>query len=443
MFRKRILSLLILSSVLFSVAFADCPSHWAKESYDLGLSKGILHHDINANYSEFITREDFAKLVVHYYIRQKGYNNLEELLAVDLSSEFDAYEYPFKDLDYSLDSYKYIVAANILGFVNGVSSSEFAPTAKISREQAAKMLFTVYEKVLKDNSLDVEKHDEVAEFIDHSSISQWANKYVYPIRALGIMNGEGDNLFNPKGKYTREQAAVTVVRLSQMASDVIEDVEEHSPSDYERDRSSDDYDHETSHHQDEPHHTLPPAESQVGKEHESFGVAPPPNLGAGSVAGSDHLVTMTPPVFEEAEEPEIEKPSLFIALPNAYELKCYENKVVELVNKERADAGLQPLQQNPNYYSHAMTRAEEIVETFSHTRPDGSDFNSGIDGYSYAGENLAKGQDTPQKVVSEWMESPDHRENILRPEFTHITVAVYYKHNSEYKWHWVQIFSTP
>ncbi|MBR2563318.1 MAG: serine protease, partial [Paenibacillus sp.] len=45
--------------------------------------------------------------------------------------------------------------------------------------------------------------------------------------------------------------------------------------------------------------------------------------------------------------------------------------------------------------------------------------------YSYAGENIAKGQKTPQEVVTAWMNSVGHRANILSKNFTHIGVGYY------------------
>ncbi len=53
--------------------------------------------------------------------------------------------------------------------------------------------------------------------------------------------------------------------------------------------------------------------------------------------------------------------------------------------------------------------------------------------YSYAGENIAKGQRTPQEVMKSWMNSSGHRKNIMSANFTKIGVGYY---NGE----WVQEF---
>jgi uncharacterized protein YkwD len=53
--------------------------------------------------------------------------------------------------------------------------------------------------------------------------------------------------------------------------------------------------------------------------------------------------------------------------------------------------------------------------------------------FTYAGENIAMGQRTPQEVMNAWMNSTGHRQNILSPNYTKIGVAFY---NGE----WVQEF---
>ena len=55
--------------------------------------------------------------------------------------------------------------------------------------------------------------------------------------------------------------------------------------------------------------------------------------------------------------------------------------------------------------------------------------------YRAAGENIAKGQSTPQMVVNAWMNSSGHRANILNSSFTEIGVG--YVSSGNY---WTQMF---
>ena len=54
-------------------------------------------------------------------------------------------------------------------------------------------------------------------FADKGKISSWAIKEVGQVQAAGIMNGIGENQFVPTGQYTREQSIITILRLFNVA----------------------------------------------------------------------------------------------------------------------------------------------------------------------------------------------------------------------------------
>lgn len=117
----------------------------------------------------------------------------------------------------------------------------------------------------------------------------------------------------------------------------------------------------------------------------------------------------------------------------------FASQVVTLVNQERAKAGLSPLTSNAAVANVAMAKAKDMYNNnyFDHNSPTyGSPFDMmksfGIS-YRYAGENIAKGQRSPQEVMNAWMNSPGHRANILSSNFNQIGVAYY---NGV----WVQMF---
>ncbi len=122
----------------------------------------------------------------------------------------------------------------------------------------------------------------------------------------------------------------------------------------------------------------------------------------------------------------------------------YAEKVLQLVNKERKKAGVEPLQLDTSLCSAAATRAKEITTVFDHTRPNGDTCFSILKekniSYRAAGENIAAGQTTPEDVVKSWMNSPGHRENILSGSFHKLGVG-YVKTGSSYKHYWVQMFT--
>ena len=142
----------------------------------------------------------------------------------------------------------------------------------------------------------------------------------------------------------------------------------------------------------------------------------------------------------ETSKPETSTPSTKPSQPaGTTEQSNFASEVVTLVNKERANAGLKPLTVHAKLTTVALDKAKDMSNNnyFSHTSPThGSPFDMmkayGIS-YGYAGENIAKGQRTPQEVMNSWMNSQGHRENILSPNFTMIGVGYY-------NGYWVQEF---
>jgi uncharacterized protein YkwD len=111
--------------------------------------------------------------------------------------------------------------------------------------------------------------------------------------------------------------------------------------------------------------------------------------------------------------------------------------VFDLVNQQRAAAGLPALTWNDTLAESAGIRATEIVVNWSHTRPDGSEWWT-AGAQTEMGENLAYGQSSAEQAMTEWMNSPGHAENILRSSFTTLGVSCYVCNGTYY---WVQHFA--
>lgn len=120
----------------------------------------------------------------------------------------------------------------------------------------------------------------------------------------------------------------------------------------------------------------------------------------------------------------------------------YAQQVINLVNEERAKAGLSTVQPSDTVAGAANIRAQEIVSSFSHTRPDGTSFGTALRqagiNYRGAGENIAYGQRTPEEVMDAWMNSSGHRANILNSNYTNIGIGYYEANGVKY---WVQLFT--
>ena len=116
-------------------------------------------------------------------------------------------------------------------------------------------------------------------------------------------------------------------------------------------------------------------------------------------------------------------------------------EVLNLVNVERAKVGAPPLTLAGDLQEEADIRAREIIQLFSHTRPDGTEcFTVMRNRGNTCGENIAAGYSSPAKTVEQWMNSPGHRENILNPAYRELGVGYAYEDYSTYHHYWVQLF---
>ncbi|MET7762689.1 CAP domain-containing protein [Streptomyces sp. NPDC005393] len=120
------------------------------------------------------------------------------------------------------------------------------------------------------------------------------------------------------------------------------------------------------------------------------------------------------------------------------------SEVVALTNAERAAARLAPLAPDPRLTTAAQAHSDDMVarDFYAHTGPEGHQpwdrARAAGAPHRGIGENIACGQRSPAEVVRGWMDSPGHRANILKPDFTHIGVG--YATGSRAGTYWTQVF---
>ena len=125
----------------------------------------------------------------------------------------------------------------------------------------------------------------------------------------------------------------------------------------------------------------------------------------------------------------------------------YAREILNLVNEERQKAGLSPLTLSEELSRTASVKSKDMASQnyFSHTSPAYGGLTQllsaqGIQ-YSYAGENIAMGQNSPEAVMRAWMNSSGHRANILNANFTRLGVG--YAENTNGTPYWTQHFIRP
>lgn len=170
--------------------FADvADDFWAaKDIYDLK-DAGIIG---GKSATEFdpegdVTRAEFAKMVVGLF----GYKATSDAVNFEDCKAEDWFT-------------PYVAAGVEAGVIKGVSDTEFAPNATITREDACTILGRALNKVAQSNEL---------KFTDADKVAEYAAPYVALLSELGYVNGYVDGSFAPTNNITRAEAAKIIAGI--------------------------------------------------------------------------------------------------------------------------------------------------------------------------------------------------------------------------------------
>ncbi|MFI9048380.1 CAP domain-containing protein [Streptomyces sp. NPDC053427] len=118
-------------------------------------------------------------------------------------------------------------------------------------------------------------------------------------------------------------------------------------------------------------------------------------------------------------------------------------RVVELVNAERAKKGCSPVTVNAKLRAAAQGHSDDMAarDYYDHTTPEGIDPGDRMTSAGYHwityGENIYKSPKDAQTAMAGWMKSPGHRDNILNCAFKEIGVGINLRSNGPW---WTQNF---
>lgn len=171
--------------------FTDLDSvPWAEKAIlNLFERKIVSGKELNKYYpNDPLTREQFVTMLVKAF----GFEMSEQTVKFNDVKQGDWY-------------YDSVMIAASNGIVSGMGA-DFGVGVEISRQDMAVM---VYNTLIKKGLVkDIDIADE--EFADYKDISDYAYNAVMYLKNAGIINGVGDNCFEPKSVNTRAQAAVVV-----------------------------------------------------------------------------------------------------------------------------------------------------------------------------------------------------------------------------------------
>ncbi|MEK4238824.1 S-layer homology domain-containing protein [Paenibacillus sp. FSL H7-0714] len=174
--------------------FVDVPAnHWASPAIQELAAKLYVQGTGKDKFepNRAITRAEFTSMLVH---------------SLGLTTRGDV---SFADVAPSAWYAESISIAYKAGIVSGRSATKFEPAAQITREEITVMLMKAYE--LKNGKVTVASTDVT--FKDMKQVSSWAAASVKGAASLGLVQGQNEGLFAPKGIASRAEATQVIYNL--------------------------------------------------------------------------------------------------------------------------------------------------------------------------------------------------------------------------------------
>jgi hypothetical protein len=161
-------------------------SSWAEKELTKADEKQLIPELlVGADYTESITREEFAHIIIKLYEAISG-KKVSELK-----------DNPFTDTNDSE-----VLKAYSLGITNGTTKTTFSPKNLITREEMATMMTRALDKA----GISTSQNNNSKKFDDDNDMHDWGKTAIYFMSSNDIIQGVGNNKFNVKGNASKEQA---------------------------------------------------------------------------------------------------------------------------------------------------------------------------------------------------------------------------------------------
>ena len=120
-----------------------------------------------------------------------------------------------------------------------------------------------------------------------------------------------------------------------------------------------------------------------------------------------------------------------------------------MINAYRARKGLKSIKLHSKLAIAAKQHSRDLArhDRISHKGSDGTDPWDRVKGTGYkarlAAENVGAGQMSLAEVFKGWQDSPDHNDNLLLPDATHMGIALVISPRTQYRTFWTLVLGAP
>ncbi len=171
------------------------PSAWAKTEVNAAINAGLVPTNLQQDYQTSVSRGEVATMFVNLLEQSSG----KDIAIIMAEKNVTPKAWAFTDT-----SDNAVLAANALGIINGTGNGKFSPDGTLTRAQIAAIINRVA------NVMGVDTDGYKHSFTDVAG--HWVSAELGWPFATGIINGVGNNKFDPDAELTAEQAIAITYR---------------------------------------------------------------------------------------------------------------------------------------------------------------------------------------------------------------------------------------
>lgn len=177
--------------------YSDTANHWGEEYIDFVSARGLFGGTTPTEFSpeDTMTRAMFITV-------------LGRMHSVEIS-QYEGKNSFFDDVDTAQYYAPYAQWAAENGIINTMTDKSFHPDAPIMRKDMAQIISAYINRY----SYELQQVSDEINFSDIANLEAESQQSIQNIQRLGIINGKGENRFDPEGSSTRAEVSAVMARL--------------------------------------------------------------------------------------------------------------------------------------------------------------------------------------------------------------------------------------